>query len=970
MATETLNITVVEDNGATNRLVQACNNLAKAADDVGDATDRSTGASRTSTTARTQEADATQKAVTATKGYIDAQGNYIRLVGSQSNGVRQVASAQDALTKSISSGSIEAGRAAAGYGPLNSAQTAAGANGAAFNARIIELNRSLGSIPAAAAPAAAGVAAVAPAVQGTGAAAQTANGWIAQYRQSLYGVAPAGAAAAAGAGGAGSGIGGAGGAASAATPRFTQLSDAIRGVGSAASGIASVLAGLGVALGVNAIIKVSDSYSVMQNKLRILTTDQGKLNEIMNTAFGIAQKTSTPLEAVGTLYGRLSAASQRFSLTNKQAADATTALTLAFQASGSSGEEAGRAIEQFNQGLSKGKLEAQDFKSIVQAAPVVENAMVAGLQRIGVTITGSLMSALTEGRVSAKQMIEALAAIEPTLATFASGAVPTFGNALTRLSNNFTQFIGTSQSANSAMTALMGALDLVGANMSTVIPIAVALGAVLALGAIAGAISAVVGLAGAFVTLSAAMLANPAILIALVAAAGAGAVAFNYFGLSVSGVAAKFGQYATAAGRAGTAATAQGIQQQQLGAAYDAASAKASAAAANVQATSQAVLTAAPGTAEYTKAVNDNNSALGANNAAQSAVAKAAAELSDATSKTTGTIKESTAALAAHTANMNQFGERLESTESMLRRYQAAQQAAAQQTEAFYQAGLRAAAALDKEQESLQNAQVALNATVGLFTSFESSIAGSNAALSQGQTQLTAYAAAADGAASSLENAGNAAKNFFNMGQSKGISGLVSEYTPKEIPSGHLTKQQYKQFGGNGFQTVQILNVDGGIDFTKYSEQARQVGQAYEKLGVGDKVAIAAADAVQKQIEDAAVAAVTRKTVSSGSFATGGSFIVGKPNSVEHFASGGSFMVGGSGSTDSQLVQFMASPNERVTVETPGQVMPTRQSQRSAQQRRVAPIVNVAIKSDDYGQFKRSQRQIAQDIGTRVGEAY
>lgn len=41
--------------------------------------------------------------------------------------------------------------------------------------------------------------------------------------------------------------------------------------------------------------------------------------------------------------------------------------------------------------------------------------------------------------------------------------------------------------------------------------------------------------------------------------------------------------------------------------------------------------------------------------------------------------------------------------------------------------------------------------------------------------------------------------------------------------------------------------------------------------------------------------------------------------SVMGFANGGSFTVGGSGGTDSQLVQFKASPNERVTVTTPGQ---------------------------------------------------
>ena len=961
MATERLDITVAEDNGATNRLVTAVNNLAKSSDNLADSTDRSTDASRTANTVRQQEADTTAKATTAAKGYVDAQGNYIRLVGSQANGIKAAATAQDTLTKSVSAGTIEAGRAAAGYGPLNGAQQAAGASSAAFNARVGDLNRALAGVAAPASSAAAGVGAVAPAVQGTGTAAQTANGWIAQYRQSLYGVAPAGAAAAAGAGGAGSGIGGSGGAASAATPRFTQLSDAIRGVGSAASGIASVIAGLGVALGANAIIKVSDSYSVLQNKLRILTTDQGKLNEIMNTAFQIAQSTSTPLEAVGTLYGRLAAASARFGLTNKQAADATKALTLAFQASGSSGEEAGRAIEQFNQGLSKGKLEAQDFKSIVQAAPVVENAMVAGLQRIGVTITGSLMSALTEGRVSAKQMIDALATIEPTLAKFAAGAVPTVGNAITRLSNSFTQFVGQSQSAHSAMTVLIGALDLVGANMNTVIPIAVALGAVLALGAIAGAISAVLGLASAFGTLAVAMAANPAVLAAIAVGLGAGALAWNYYGGSISGVAAKFAAYATSSVQATTATSAQALQQQQLGAAYDAAASKASAAAANVQATSQAVLTAAPGTQAYTTAVNDNYAALAASNTAARDAADAQKVLGGAVSSTTGTVKESTAALAAHTANMNQFGERLESTESMLRRYQAAQQAAAQQTEAFYQAGLRAAAALDKENEALQNAQVALNATVGLFTSFESSVAGSNAALSQGQSNLGAYAATADAAASSFDKASSAAKKFFDIGQSAPITGLdpaamliaragagqadptgakvAAAYNILNYDPNNQTAIKYLQDIQNNAKTVAELRG------TKYSDSstARAIADAQSIIGKGGKIE---------------------------PFATGGSFIVGNPASVEHFAGGGSFMVGGAGGTDSQLVQFMASPNERVTVETPGQVMPTRQTMVTQPQRRVQPIVNVAIKADDYGQFKRSQRQIAQDLGERVGRAF
>lgn len=42
-------------------------------------------------------------------------------------------------------------------------------------------------------------------------------------------------------------------------------------------------------------------------------------------------------------------------------------------------------------------------------------------------------------------------------------------------------------------------------------------------------------------------------------------------------------------------------------------------------------------------------------------------------------------------------------------------------------------------------------------------------------------------------------------------------------------------------------------------------------------------------------------------------------NGYARFASGGSFMVGGTGGTDSQLVAFKASPDERVTIQTPEQ---------------------------------------------------
>ena len=51
---------------------------------------------------------------------------------------------------------------------------------------------------------------------------------------------------------------------------------------------------------------------------------------------------------------------------------------------------------------------------------------------------------------------------------------------------------------------------------------------------------------------------------------------------------------------------------------------------------------------------------------------------------------------------------------------------------------------------------------------------------------------------------------------------------------------------------------------------------------------------------------------------SGGPITRPRNDRMQEFASGGSFMVGGSGGVDSELVQFMASPGERVTIAPPG----------------------------------------------------
>jgi hypothetical protein len=83
---------------------------------------------------------------------------------------------------------------------------------------------------------------------------------------------------------------------------------------------------------------------------------------------------------------------------------------------------------------------------------------------------------------------------------------------------------------------------------------------------------------------------------------------------------------------------------------------------------------------------------------------------------------------------------------------------------------------------------------------------------------------------------------------------------------------------------------------------------------------------------------------------------------AQGFATGGSFLVGGSGGTDSQLVQFMASPDERVTVETPEQ-----QRRRAAGSGGGRVVnVNMTVKTPDANSFRRSNTQVLQALKSKL----
>lgn len=149
-----------------------------------------------------------------------------------------------------------------------------------------------------------------------------------------------------------------------------------------------------------------------------------------------------------------------------------------------------------------------------------------------------------------------------------------------------------------------------------------------------------------------------------------------------------------------------------------------------------------------------------------------------------------------------------------------------------------------------------------------------------------------------------------------------------------------------------------GLTFQSAFEDAVIGGKKFREVlsGIAQDIARIV---LRKSVTEPAGAAIA-KLFNGGSPSSGGSGsgdIVGTLGDLIRktlgFASGGSFMVGGSGGTDSQMVAFRASPNERVTIETPEQ-----------QRRAGGSVFNFSIdaRGADAGVAQRIEQAVRQAV--------
>lgn len=225
-------------------------------------------------------------------------------------------------------------------------------------------------------------------------------------------------------------------------------------------------------------LKYADSYTELQNRMRLVTDSQNEMVAATNTVFDISLRTNQAVGATSEVYQRFAKNADTLKISQQQVAELTETVSKAVAMSGASAASAEAALMQFGQAMAGGELRGAELNSVMEQTPALAQAIADGL---GVSV-GALKDMGKNGELQISKVIEALQKAKDTVDTDFEKRVKTLSMSFTNLETSMIQFVGQVDSTYGVTQKLAEGVDFVSENLETLIKVAGALIGALAIG--------------------------------------------------------------------------------------------------------------------------------------------------------------------------------------------------------------------------------------------------------------------------------------------------------------------------------------------------------------------------------------------------------------------------------------------------------------------------------------------------------
>jgi tape measure domain-containing protein len=227
---------------------------------------------------------------------------------------------------------------------------------------------------------------------------------------------------------------------------LTQLKESVQGIQKSSENVGrnfvnmtrAFVIGASVLVTARAFTQMSDAVTNLDNRLISITKTARDATNALAAIQRIAISTRSDLDSTARLYTRLAVASKQMGANQQQVAVVTKAVGQAIKLSGANSVEAANAIQQFAQAMGSGKLQGDEFRAIMEAAPAFAYKIAEGM---GVTVNE--MYALKEaGLLTNKVVFEAILKKSKEINTEFGRMSVTYGEAFTNVGNAMIMLFG------------------------------------------------------------------------------------------------------------------------------------------------------------------------------------------------------------------------------------------------------------------------------------------------------------------------------------------------------------------------------------------------------------------------------------------------------------------------------------------------------------------------------------------------
>jgi tape measure domain-containing protein len=241
-----------------------------------------------------------------------------------------------------------------------------------------------------------------------------------------------------------------------------------RSSGAIGNSLKGLAATLGASFSAQALVGLLDSYTRLQNSLRVAGLEGENLAAVQAKLFDLAAKNGTSVNSLADLYSKVAQSGKELGATQDQLLQITASTSEALRVSGVSAEQASGAILGLAQALAAGKVNAEDYAQVNEGGlrPLLQAA--ANAERFGGSVN-KLRAEVYAGTLTSQDFFNAILAGSGTLRDQAANATLTLSGAVESLNARLIEYIGSEATASGATGLLSGAIQKLADNIDTVI---------------------------------------------------------------------------------------------------------------------------------------------------------------------------------------------------------------------------------------------------------------------------------------------------------------------------------------------------------------------------------------------------------------------------------------------------------------------------------------------------------------------